>query len=135
MPKVFQLDILTPEHPFFSGQAEVVIFNALDGFYQVLAGHEPTITALSAGPLRYKDQGEWYEAVASTGFVEIMPGYVTILASAVERPEEIDVNRAEAARERAEERLRQHRSKQEYISSQAALARALARLKVGRSRH
>ena len=61
-----------------------------------------------------------------------MPDYAILLVAAAERPEEIDLKRAEAARQRAEERLRQKESLQEYHSSQAALARALARLKTAR---
>ena len=68
--------------------------------------------------------------MVSDGFVEIMPSYVTLLADTVERPEEIDEKRAEAAKERAEEKLRQKQSISEYYHTQAALSKAMARLKV-----
>ena len=68
-------------------------------------------------------------AVASDGCVEVMPERVILLAATIERPEDIDQNRALAAKRRAEERLRQKQSQQEYYQTQAALSRALARLK------
>lgn len=129
MAKPFHLEIVSPERIFFTGLAEELVFPSIDGLYGVLAGHEPTVTALQAGELRFKVEGRWQIAAVSDGFVEIMPDYVILLAGTVERPEEIDVNRAKAALERAEERLRQRKSQEEYVRSQAAMARAMARLK------
>ena len=88
------------------------------------------ITCLNAGELRFRTGDEWHYAVVSDGFVEIMPSYVTLLADTVERPEEIDEKRAEAAKERAEEKLRQKQSISEYYHTQAALNKAVARLKI-----
>ena len=129
MANTFHLEIVTPHRLFFSGPAEELIFPALDGLYGVEAGHEPEVTALSAGTLQYKADGVWNLAAVSDGFVEIMPDYVILLVSAAEHPDEIDENRALAAKARAEERLRQQQSLQEYHRSKAALARAMARLK------
>ena len=82
--------------------------------------------------LRYKVDGKWEPAAVGAGFVEIKPDYVILLVGFAEHPEEIDRKRAEAARERAEERLRQKQSIHEYYHSKAALARAMARLKTRR---
>lgn len=128
--KSFYLEIVATDKQFFSGNAETIVFPAVDGQHGVLAGHEPMVTTLSAGEMKFKVNGEWHYAAVGTGFVEIMPDYVILLADTVERPEEIDKARALAAKERAEERLRQKQSLVEYHKSQAALARALARLKV-----
>lgn len=130
MAETFLLEILTPDRIFFSGEAESLVIPAPDGEYGVLAGHEPVVTALMAGELRYRVDGEWRVAAIGQGFAEVMPAYVVLLAASAERPEEIDRNRAEAAKHRAEERLRQKRSAEEYVRSQAALARAMARLKI-----
>lgn len=127
--KTFSLEIVTPDRQFFAGQAESMVLPILDGQYGVEPGHEPVVTAIEPGELRYKVDGAWHRAAVSSGFAEIMPDYAILLVAAAERPEEIDLKRAEAARERAEERLRQKESLQEYHSSKAALARALARLK------
>ncbi len=130
----FYLEILSPERQFFSGNAEMIVFPAIDGLHGVLPRHEPMVTALSAGELKFKVDGQWRYAAVGDGFVEIMPEYVILLADSVELPEEIDVNRAKAAKERAEERLRQRKSQIEYYQTQAALSRAMARLKVTKHR-
>lgn len=129
MANTFYLEIITPDRQFYIGPAESLIFPSLDGAYGVEPSHEPVVTAIEPGELQYKVDGVWERAVVSTGFAEIMPDYVILLVSAAEHPDEIDAKRAEDAKERAEERLRQKTSIQEYYSSKAALARAMARLK------
>lgn len=124
----FRLEIYTPTRRFFEGDTEGLILPILDGLYGVEAGHEPVVTAIEPGELRYKTDGEWQIAAVTRGFAEITPDRTVLLVSAVEKPEEIDLKRAEAAAERARERLRQQESQREYASSKAALARAMARL-------
>ncbi|HIZ48933.1 F0F1 ATP synthase subunit epsilon [uncultured Subdoligranulum sp.] len=128
MEKTFQLEILTPERPFFNGPVESLVLPALDGEFGVLADHEPVVTAIEPGVARYKTDGVWHEVVVTQGFAEITADSTVVLVAAAERPDEIDTARAQRAKERAEERLRQHESKQEYFRSKAALARATARL-------
>ena len=79
--------------------------------------------------MRYHTEGQWHQVIVSQGFAEVMPDYAILVASTAERPEEIDKARAQRAKERAEEQLRQKQSVQEYHHSKAALARAMARLK------
>ncbi len=129
MENTFYLEIITPERQFYTGPASGLVMPALDGEYGVQPGHEPVVTALRPGTARFCADGKWTEVVVSDGFAEIMPDYVILLASSAERPEEIDRDRAERARERAEERLRQKQSLREYHLSRAALARAMARLR------
>ena len=130
MASTFYLEMVSPQDIFFSGNARQVILPGVDGAYGVLPNHEPMVTAIMAGIVRYQDEaGNWQEAVASDGCVEAMPERVIVLAATLERPEDIDRNRALAAKQRAEERLRQKQSQYEYYQTQAALARALARLK------
>ena len=128
----FYLEIITPERQFYIGPAEALVFPAVDGEMGVYPGHEPAVTAVEPGELRYKVDGKWEPAAVGAGFVEIKPDYVILLVGFAEHPEEIDRKRAEAARERAEERLRQKQSIHEYYHSKAALARAMARLKTRR---
>lgn len=130
MAKTFELEILASDRPFYKGSCEMLVFPAIDGEQGVLANHEATVTCLSEGELRYKVDDQWYYAAVSKGIVEIMPKYVILLADTVEKPEEIDIRRAEEAKERAEELLRQKQSIQEYYLTQAALNRALSRLKI-----
>ena len=87
------------------------------------------MTAIEPGELKFQTDGQWQIAAVGSGFAEIMPEYAILLVSFAEHPEEIDAKRAEAAKRRAEERLRQKQSIQEYYHSKAALARAMARLK------
>ncbi len=128
----FSLEIITPERQFYIGPAEALVFPAVDGEMGVYPGHEPVVTAIEPGELRYKANGQWEPAAVGSGFAEIKPDYVILLVGFAEHPEEIDRKRAEAAKARAEERLRQKQSIQEYYHSKAALARAMARLKAKR---
>ena len=125
----FYLEIITPERQFYIGPAEALVIPAVDGEMGIYPGHEPVVTAIEPGEARYLADGQWHDLVVTQGFAEIMSDYAVVLVSAAERPEDIDATRAERAKERAEERLRQHESRQEYIRSKAALARATARLR------
>lgn len=130
MAMTFQLEIIASDRPFFKGDCEMLIFPGIDGEHGIMANHEAMVTCLSAGELRYKIDGEWQYAAVSDGFVEVTTEYVIILADTVEKPEEIDINRANEAKMRAEEKLRQKQSVMEYYQTQAALNRAMNRLKV-----
>lgn len=130
MAKTFQLEIIASDRPFFKGDCEMLIFPGIDGEHGIMANHEAMVTCLKAGELRFKVDGEWQYVAVSEGFVEITAKYAIILADTVERPEEIDIVRANKAKMRAEEKLRQKQSTMEYYQTQAALKRAMNRLKV-----
>ena len=130
MGKTFYLEITASDRKFYNGECEMMIFPAIDGEQGILPNHESMVTAVKTGELRFKVNGEWKEADVGDGFVEIMPEFVVLLADTVEWPDEIDIRRAEEAKERAQERLRQKESQKEYYHSKAALSRAMARLKV-----
>ena len=125
--KCFHLEVVTPDRQFYIGDADSLVLPAIDGYMGV-----EVVTAVVPGELKYRSEGAWTHAVVSQGLAEIMPDRVMVLTTSAERPEEIDWKRAEAAKERAEERLRQKLSIQEYYNSKAALARAVARLKAAR---
>ena len=94
------------------------------------------VIAVELGALHYKTpDGASVTTAVSMRYTEIMNTRVSVLVNTAERPEDIDVKRAEEAKERAEERLRQKQSIQEYHLSQASLARAMARLKASRNKH
>ena len=130
MAKSFNLNIVASDKKFYSGPCQKLIIPAVDGMLEVMAGHESMVTTIQSGELRYEVDGVWHNAAVSDGFVEIMPDYTILLVDTAELPEEIDVKRAQQAKERAEERLRQRESMKEYYYSKAALARAMARLKI-----
>ena len=126
----FDLTIVATDKVFFKGPAESVVFPGLDGERGVLRGHEPMVAAVKAGELRYQAGGKSHSIAVGDGFVEILGDRVTLICDFAERAEDIDVMRAQRAKERAEERIKAKKSEQEFIHSQAALARAMARLKV-----
>ena len=130
MEKTFFLGIVTPTRKFFEEQVEMVIVKTPNGELGVLPGHIPCVAALEVGPVKIKRNGEWIEAVLSEGFMEITQRRSLIMADSAEWPDEIDENRANEAKQRAEERLQRQISRIEYVQSKAALARAMARLKV-----
>jgi len=126
--KLFNLKILTPERSFFDGAVEAVSADSADGNVMILADHVPFIMPVSVGEIKIKIGGTWSEAVNSEGFLEVRHDGVLIFVQSCLRPDEIDLNRAETARRRELERLRQKQSMNEYNSSKIALARAVARM-------
>ncbi|MBO4523992.1 ATP synthase F1 subunit epsilon [Ruminococcus sp.] len=130
MARTFHLEIIATDRIFFSGETEHLVVTAIDGLLGIMAGHEPLVTSLPTGELKYLVDGVWKYAAISEGFIQVMPDSSIILADTCELPEEIDIKRAQEARERAEERLRQKQSIKEYYETQAALNRAMNRLKI-----
>jgi F-type H+-transporting ATPase subunit epsilon len=133
MPKI-KLDIVTPERTIFSDEVDMVIAPGIDGVLGILPRHAPLLTALTIGELVIKKEGENTHMAIGGGFMEVRPDQVIVLADAAERAEEIDIARAEAARRRAEESLRQKQSRMEFAQAEAALRRSLIRLKVAKRR-
>ena len=125
----FILNITASSGEFYQGSCESMVLPVKDGVYGVQAGHSPVLVAIHMGMLKFTVDGETREILVGDGIAEVTPTFVLLLVDSAERPEDIDRNRALAAKHRAEERLRQKQSQHEYIQTQAALARALARLK------
>lgn len=126
----FALKILASDHPFYDGRCKMAILPAPDGQLGIMANHADTVAALEIGEIQIQKEDEsWFSALIGKGIVQFINNRMTILTEFAEYPEEIDAKRAQAAKQRAEERLRQKQSIQEYHQSSAALARALARLK------
>lgn len=127
----FSLTVIASDKVFFEGRAENVIIPALDGEQGILAHHENMVIAVDFGEMRiHAEDGQWIHAIVGSGFASVMNNRVTVLVETAERPEDIDVKRAEEAKKRAEEHMRQKKSIQEYYHSQASLARAMSRLKI-----
>lgn len=130
MANTFNLEIVTPDRMFFSGEIETVVLKTPEGEIGVLKDHMPMVVAVAIGPIRIQKDGDWLEAVLSEGFMKIMQDKTVILVDTAEWPNEIDVNRAKAAEERAKERLQSQLSRVEYMRTQAALQRAFSRIQV-----
>lgn len=125
-----KLDIVTAERVVYSDEADVVVAPGIDGQLGILPHHAPLMTTLQPGELRVRKGEEEFSLAISGGFLEVRPDRVIILADAAERAEEIDVSRAEEAKRRAEERLRQPTPEVDVAQADAAIRRALARLQV-----
>ena len=132
-----KLEIVTQERRVYAADdVEMVIAPGTEGEMGILPRHAPLITSLQEGVMRIKHQSGREEMLAiHGGFMEVLPDRVTVLADAAERAEEIDIARAEEARQRAQELMQQHREdKVDYIRAESALRRSLIRLKVAEGR-
>ena len=124
----FVLNITASSGEFFQGECESLTLPTADGQYGVQAGHSPVLVALEMGIMQFTVNGETRSVLVGDGIAEVTPTYVVLLVDSAERPEDIDKNRAEAARIRAEERLQHKQSMHEYYQSKIALNRAMQRL-------
>jgi F-type H+-transporting ATPase subunit epsilon len=133
LPTQIRLDIVTPDHLVAHDSVSAVTLPGKRGYVGVLPGHAPLLTELVPGELAYtRDSIKHYIAV-NWGFAEVLPDRVIVLVQTAERAEEIDVERAERARRRAEERLARFSDPQiDFERAQEALRRALARLETAR---
>ncbi|MBM3821249.1 MAG: F0F1 ATP synthase subunit epsilon [Acidimicrobiia bacterium] len=130
MPTRLLLEVVTPDRAVVREEVDEVQLPGAEGYLGVLPGHAPLLATLTVGELWYRiGQQRQYLAIAG-GFVEVLPERVTVLAQTAERAQEIDVARAEAARTRAEERLRQASSDTDFARARTALAKASMRLQV-----
>jgi F-type H+-transporting ATPase subunit epsilon len=129
-----RLDIVTAERVVYSEEVDIVVAPGVQGQLGVLPHHTPLMTTLEPGELKVRKGGEEYSLVISGGFLEVRPDRIIILADAAERAEEIDIARAEAAKQRAQQRLTHPTPEVDLAQAEAALRRSLARLKVAEKR-
>ena len=124
----FILNITASSGEFYQGSCESMVLPVKEGVYGVQAGHSPVLVAIHMGMLKFTVEGETREILVGDGIAEVTPTFVLLLVDSAERPEDIDKNRAEAARIRAEERLQHKQSMHEYYQTKIALDRAMQRL-------
>ncbi|MBC7074565.1 MAG: F0F1 ATP synthase subunit epsilon [Syntrophomonadaceae bacterium] len=126
----FMLEVVTPERIVLRDEVQLAVFPAVEGELGVMKNHAPLVAALNIGVLRYKNQdGTQRKMALSGGFVEILDNVARVLAETAEHADHIDIARAKAAKERAERRLAQRDETISHIRAEAALKRAIARLK------
>jgi len=132
----FPLRVVSVERSLFEGEIEFMVANGEGGELGILAKHAPLMTSLKPGPLRIQEVIGGPEQVifVGGGFLEVLPERVTVLADVAEHAEEISIERAEAARKRAQEKLAGTLTTAEEIEFQQALAMAEARLQLARLR-
>lgn len=124
----FVIRIITPDRIFYEGEAEMVEFNTVEGEVGIYKNHIPMTMIIKPGILCMTNGEEEKVAALHAGFVEVLPDKITILAEIVEWPNEIDLERAEAAKERAEKRLREKNPKTDMVRAEIALQKSIARI-------
>ena len=130
LPDKLVLEIVTPERQVIKAIVDEVSLPATQGYIGVLPGHAPLLTTLSTGIVKYKQKDKEYFLFLSGGFAEVLSDKIIVLAQIVEKPDEIDVERAKSSKERAEKRLSSHDKDIDIDRAMASLKRALARIEV-----
>ena len=130
IPSHLALQIVSADRSLVNEQVDEVEIPGADGYFGVLPGHTPLLAALGMGQLWYRQGEEKHYLAIAFGFAEVQPDRVTILAQLAERPEDIDVARAEAAKKRAEDRLGKPTMEMDFERARIALLKSLVRLQV-----
>jgi F-type H+-transporting ATPase subunit epsilon len=133
LPTELQLNIVSPDRLVVRDSVTAVTMPGENGYLGVLPGHAPLLTELVPGALTYALAGELHYLCVNWGFAEVLPNRVIVLVQGAERAEEIDTERAQRAKERAEERLKRFLDPEiDMERAREALRRAIARLEVAR---
>ena len=128
--KTFHLEILTPGERVFNGYVTGLVAPSTEGYFGILYNHTPFLAALGLGQIKVTAAGGTKFYAVSGGFIEVYHNRVSLLAETAESADNIDVQRAEAARERAEQRIRERKDETDLARARAALIRAANRLKI-----
>ena len=128
--KTLHLEVITPDAAVLHEDVDFVLVRALDGDLGIMPNHAPLIASLSIWPLCYDKGGKRQCVTVASGFLEVHDNTVTVITPASEKPEDIDVARAQSAEKRAEDRLAAHAADLDVTRAEAALQRALRRLDV-----
>ncbi len=127
----FDLEILTPEKPFFSGKCVSLVFPASDGMMGVMAHHPPMNSAVFDGKLTFTlPGGEVRTCAVTRGMISVGGGRTRVLCESAIAPEDIDVEKERLAMQEAELEMRKQQSHEDYVASQLAFAKAFNRLKI-----
>ncbi len=131
--KPYKLKIVTPEKIFFDGETEQITIRTTEGDIGILAGHINYVCNIAAGPLKVKQEsGEYRAAALSEGILKVSEDGVTVLASTAEWADEIDLERAERAKQKAEDILSDKSREHEFERAEIKLKRALVRINISK---
>lgn len=130
LPEKIKLDIVTPDRLLFSGEVDEVSVPGVEGYLGILPGHAPLLSELKIGEVMYRQGEKRTYLFCSWGFLEVLPDRVSVLAELAERAEDINVNRAEVSKDRAEKRLKSTRTDVDFERARIALEKAIIRLQV-----
>ena len=133
MASTFELEIVTPDRKFYEGTVEMVVVRTVTGDLGIHKEHMSLVSPLSVGVIRIKEgKGKYREAACAGGFVQVKQDKTTIITDSAEFPEEIDVERAKEALERAQSRIKNGGHETDILRAQIALDKALTRIKVAK---
>lgn len=133
MARKFKIEILSPDRSFYVGETELVVTRGSEGYLGIMYDHEPSVIPLSTGSLRLKNNdGTFSLAACSKGILTIKDTEVTVLVDSVEWVDEIDLDRALRAKERAENRMEANNADIDFIRAKSALERALNRINLSK---
>lgn len=127
---MFEVKIVTPDRVLYSGEADMIEFNTINGGIGVYKHHIPLTTVLAPGPVIIHEAGGEKIAAVHSGFAEVLPDKVMLLAEIAEWPEEIDMERAQRAKDRAVDLLESKDAEKDTIRAEFALRKALTRIDV-----
>ena len=130
LPSSLKFEIVTPDRAVVREAVDEVEIPGAEGYFGVLPGHTPLLASLDVGELWFRQGSERYYISVAFGFAEVLPDRVTVLAQIAERAEEIDVKRAEAARDRARDRVERRVPDIDFERARIALLKSLMRLQV-----
>ena len=130
MAEKLTVEIVTPERLVLAEQTDEVVLPTVEGYMGVLPGHAPLLAQLDVGEVSYRVGNKRHYLAVSGGFAEVLRESVSILATTCERAEEIDLERAQKSRQRADENLSLDKSEQEFHRAEARMRRALCRIQV-----
>jgi F-type H+-transporting ATPase subunit epsilon len=130
IPTKILLEVVTPDRALIREEVDEIVLPGSEGYLGVLPGHTPLLTTLKVGEMWYRSGSDKRYMAIAGGFVEILPDRVTVLAQIAERAEDIDIRRAEAAKQRAEERLAKTSSDIDFERARIAMMKSLIRLQV-----
>ena len=130
MADTIKFEVVTPEQLILSEEVDYVGVPGVQGQFGVLSNHIPFLSALAIGSLYYRKDGRVKYLFVSGGFAEVSPDSLTILAESAEKAEDIDLTRAQQAKERAEQRVQREKDRIDFTRAQVALRRAIERISV-----
>ena len=132
LPTSLELEIVTPEGLLFREPVDEIVAPGEEGYFGVRPGHTPLLASLGMGELKYRKGATWHRLTCFSGWAEVLPDKVSILADIGERADEIDVGRAEEALKRAADRMKQVRGEAGFEDARQSYVRAVTRLAVAR---
>lgn len=128
--KILKVSVVTPDGPVLEGEYDMVVCEAEAGELGILPGHAPLVAPLTISAVRLKRDKDTEKLTISGGLLEVRPHEITILAQSAEKPDEINIERARSAKERAEDRLQSEQDHIDFQRAELALKRAMNRLNV-----